>query len=155
MLERVTRRRAAEREVSRSYSSRLGSGEGLNETESEPTVTLEGARPQSEEAPTAGHGNGRSGTSRLMEEVVERDNLKAALKRVRHNKGSPGIDGMTVDELVGHLRTHWPRIREEVLAGTYQPLPVKRQEIPKNGGGVRLLGIPTVPPYCVIVQQRL
>jgi len=144
MLERVTRRRAVEREVSRGHSSRLGSGEGLNETEGEPTVTLEGARPQDEEAPTAGCGDGRSGTSRLMEEVVERDNLKAALTRVRQNKGSPGIDGMTVDELVIHLRTHWPRIREALLAGTYQPLPVKRQEIPKKAGGVRLLGIPTV-----------
>lgn len=107
-------------------------------------MTLEGARPQDEEAPTAGCGDGRSDTSRLMDEIVERDNLKAALTRVRQNKGSPGIDGMTVDELVIHLRTHWPRIREALLAGTYQPLPVKRQEIPKKAGGVRLLGIPTV-----------
>ncbi len=75
--------------------------------------------------------------------TLERDNLKAALTRVRHNKGSPGIDGMTVDELVTHLRTHGPRSREALLAGTYQPLPVKRQEIPKKAGGVRLLGIPT------------
>ena len=84
MLEGVTRQRAAEREVSRGHRSRLGSGEGPNETEGATTVTLEGARPQNEEAPTAGRGNGRSGTSRVMEEVVERDNLKAALSlRIR------------------------------------------------------------------------
>ena len=88
-----------------------------------------------------------------MEEVVERDNLKAALKRVRQNKGSPGTDGMTVDELVVHLRNHWPRIREELLAGTYQPLPVKRQEIPKKAGGVRLLGIPAALDR--FIQQAL
>jgi group II intron reverse transcriptase/maturase len=76
--------------------------------------------------------------------VVERQNLQLALKRVKKNKGSPGIDGMTVDELPDHLREHWPRIREQLLAGTYQPSPVKRQLIPKSGGGVRELGIPTV-----------
>ena len=154
MLERATRRRTAEREVSRSHSRRLGRGEGLNETESDPTGTLDGARPQDEEAPTAGHGPGRSGTSRLMEDVVERDDLKAAWKRGRQNKGSPGIDGMTVDELVVHLRKHGPRIREALLAGMYQPRPVKRQEMPKKAGGVRLLGIPTVEPYCVRVQYQ-
>ena len=79
-----------------------------------------------------------------MEEVVERGNAKAALKRVRQNKGSPGVDGMTVDELPEYLAEHWETIREELLAGTYQPKPVKRQEIPKSGGGVRELGIPTV-----------
>ena len=79
-----------------------------------------------------------------MEEVVERGNLKAALKRVRKNKGSPGIDGMTVDELPAYLCEHWPSIREQLLAGAYQPQPVRRQEIPKSGGGMRELGIPTV-----------
>ncbi len=107
-------------------------------------MTLEGARPQGEEAPTAGHGHGRSGTSRLMEEVVQRDNLKAALARVRQNKGSPGIDGMSTEELSPYLREHWLRIREALLAGTYQPQPVKRHEIPKKGGEARLLGIPDV-----------
>ena len=100
--------------------------------------------PQSEEAPTAGCGAVRSGTSRLMEEVVERENLKAALKRVRQNKGSPGPDGMTTEELLPYLREHWVRIREALLAGTYRPHAVKRQEIPKRGGGSRSLGIPTV-----------
>ena len=80
----------------------------------------------------------------LMEEVCERENLKQALKRVRANRGSPGVDGMKVQELLGYLKEHWPDIREQLLQGTYKPQPVKRVEIPKAGGGVRLLGIPTV-----------
>ena len=85
----------------------------------------------------------QANTERLMEEVCERENLKRALRRVRSNKGSPGIDGMTVDELPGYLREHWPATREQLLRGTYQPKPVKRVEIPKrDGGGVRKLGIP-------------
>jgi group II intron reverse transcriptase/maturase len=98
---------------------------------------------RSGEASTAASGNERPGTDRLMEEVVQRGNAKAALKRVRQNKGSPGVDGMTVDDLPEYLAEHWEAIREELLAGTYQPRPVKRQEIPKSGGGVRELGIPT------------
>ena len=98
---------------------------------------------RSGEASTAAIGNERPGTDRLMEEVVQRGNAKAALKRVRRNKGSPGVDGMTVDELPEYLAEHWEEIREQLLAGTYQPKPVKRQEIPKSGGGVRELGIPT------------
>ena len=80
----------------------------------------------------------------LMEEVCERENLKRALKRVRANRGSPGGDGMTVQELPGYLKEHWPAIREKLLQGTCQPQPVKRVEIPKPGGGERQLGIPTV-----------
>jgi RNA-directed DNA polymerase len=99
---------------------------------------------RSEEAPTATRENERSGTSGLMEKVCERPNLLAALKRVRKNKGSPGIDGMTVDELPNHLRENWPRLREQLLAGTYQPARVKEQLIPKASGGMRKLGIPTV-----------
>jgi group II intron reverse transcriptase/maturase len=79
-----------------------------------------------------------------MEELVERENLKAALRRVRQNKGSPGTDGMTTEELLPYLREEWVRIREELLAGTYRPQAVKRQEIPKRGGGTRTLGIPVV-----------
>jgi len=78
-----------------------------------------------------------------MEEAVQRGNAKAALKRVRQNKGSPGVDGMAVDELPEYLAEHWEEIREQLVSGTYQPRPVKRQEIPKSGGGVRELGIPT------------
>jgi RNA-directed DNA polymerase len=80
----------------------------------------------------------------LMELVCERQNLLAALKRVRQNKGSPGIDGMTVKELPAFLKMHWPRLREEILAGRYRPHPGKRVAIPKPGGGERELGIPTV-----------
>jgi RNA-directed DNA polymerase len=80
----------------------------------------------------------------LMEEVVERENCKAALKQVKANKGGPGIDGMTVDELPEYLVQHWPTIREQLLRGTYKPQPVKRVEIPKSDGGVRKLGIPSV-----------
>jgi group II intron reverse transcriptase/maturase len=79
-----------------------------------------------------------------MERVVSRPNLQAALKRVRKNKGSPGIDGMTVEALPDYLRTHWPMLRDQMLAGTYQPSHVKEQQIPKSGGGMRKLGIPTV-----------
>jgi RNA-directed DNA polymerase len=80
----------------------------------------------------------------LMEEVCERENCKRALKRVKANEGSPGVDGMTVQELPGFLQQHWPAIREQLLSGTYKPQPVKRVEIPKPDGGVRKLGIPTV-----------
>jgi RNA-directed DNA polymerase len=95
------------------------------------------------EAPLTGSGNERLGSSDLMEKVCERQNLRAALKRVRQNAGSPGIDGMTVDELPDHLRAHWLRLREHLLAGGYQPQPVRRVAIPKPGGGERELGIPT------------
>jgi RNA-directed DNA polymerase len=80
----------------------------------------------------------------LMEEVCERENCKRALKRVKANKGSAGVDGMTVQQLPEHLKQHWPAIREQLLSGTYKPQPVKRVEIPKPDGGVRKLGIPTV-----------
>jgi RNA-directed DNA polymerase len=80
----------------------------------------------------------------MMEEIVERENLKEALRRVKANKGAPGVDGMTVNQLDEHLKQHWPAIREQLLSSTYIPKPVKRVEIPKPDGGVRKLGIPTV-----------
>lgn len=83
-------------------------------------------------------------TERLMEEVCERENCKQALARVKANKGSPGMDGMTVQQLPEYLKQHWLAIREQLLRGTYKPQPVKRVEIPKPDGGVRKLGIPTV-----------
>jgi group II intron reverse transcriptase/maturase len=88
-----------------------------------------------------------------MEAVVEGRNLRAALKRVRQNGGSPGLDGMTVEELPEWLRENWIGVREELLTGTYQPRPVRRQTIPKRGGGVRELGIPTVLDR--FIQQAL
>ena len=82
-------------------------------------------------------------TDSLMEEVCQRDNLWKALKRVQANKGAPGVDGMTVRELPKYLKRHWPKIRDQLLLGTYRPQAVKRVEIPKPDGGVRKLGIPT------------
>lgn len=103
---------------------------------------------RSGEAGRATHGEERSGNDRLpyhlMDHAVERRNAIEALKRVRRNKGSPGTDGMTVGELEPYLREHWPTIREQLLAGTYQPSAVRRVLIPKGGGGMRQLGIPTV-----------
>ena len=85
-----------------------------------------------------------TGQQPLMEAVVEPGNLKKALARVRRNRGAPGVDGMTVDELGDHLKVHWPEIRSRLLAGSYAPQPVRRVEIPKVSGGVRRLGVPTV-----------
>lgn len=109
---------------------------------------------QSGEAGRARHGDERSGaTGLLMEQVVARANAVQAFKRVRRNKGSPGIDGMTVEQLGPHLREHWTVIREQLVTGRYRPSAVKRQEIPKSGGGTRTLGIPTVLDR--FVQQLL
>jgi RNA-directed DNA polymerase len=83
-------------------------------------------------------------TEHLMEEVCDRENLQSAWKRVRRNQGSPGVDGMTIDDAKDYLRGHWPSIRSRLLDGTYQPQPVKRVEIPKPDGGVRKLGVPCV-----------
>lgn len=89
--------------------------------------------------------NAQPEATKLLEEVLRRENLITALRRVQSNKGVPGVDGMTVFELTPHLKTNWPRIREELLGGQYTPSPVLRVEIPKpDGKGMRLLGIPTV-----------
>ena len=85
-----------------------------------------------------------AGLAVSMEAVVEPGNLRKALKRVRRNKGAPGVDGMRVEALVGHLKDHWREIRSRLLDGSYIPQPVRRVEIPKASGGVRLLGVPTV-----------
>jgi RNA-directed DNA polymerase len=79
-----------------------------------------------------------------MEEVFERENLRKALRQVRRNKGAPGIDGMTVEQLGAYLAEHWPEIREALQHCRYQPMPVRRVEIPKPSGGMRRLGIPPV-----------
>lgn len=94
-----------------------------------------------------------SSTRVLMERVLQRDNLFRALKRVRSNKGGPGVDGMTVDELPGFLREEWPQIREQLLSGSYTPQAVRVVEIPKPNGGVRTLGIPTVLDR--LIQQAI
>jgi len=89
----------------------------------------------------------------LWGRVFSRENLFAALERVQRNGGAPGVDGMTVEELSDHLQAHWASIREKLEAGKYRPSPVKRVEIPKAGGGVRKLGIPTVLDR--MIQQAL
>nr|WP_236713227.1 group II intron reverse transcriptase/maturase [Moorella thermoacetica] len=88
-----------------------------------------------------------------MEQVVTRENMLAALKRVERNGGAPSVDSTPTERLRDQIRAEWPRILEELLAGTYRPMPVRRVEIPKRGGGKRLLGIPTVMDR--LIQQAL
>lgn len=76
--------------------------------------------------------------------MLKGENLRLAYKRVVQNGGAPGVDSVTVVELQAYLKTHWETVKAELLRGTYKPKPVKRVEIPKPGGGVRMLGIPTV-----------
>lgn len=92
-------------------------------------------------------------TSMLLEEVLERNNMLLALKRVISNKGSHGVDGMKIDELREHIKKHWDTIKAKILESRYNPSPVRRVEIPKVDGGVRLLGIPTVQDR--LIQQAI
>ena len=105
-----------------------------------PTADVQGSEPSAAKRSTQSPAD----TEQLMEMICNRENLWKALKQVQANKGSPGIDGMTVGNLSGHLARHWPAIREQLLHGIYKPQAVKRVEIPKPDGGVRKLGIPTV-----------
>lgn len=110
------------------------------------------AGPRSSAAPSS-DGPNASGED-LLEQVLSRDNLFRALSRVKANRGAPGIDGMTAEQLPEYLKEHWPSIREALYAGSYHPTPVRRVEIPKPGGsGVRMLGIPTVLDR--LIQQAL
>ena len=117
-----------------------------------------GRNPREEEACalviTAAGEDSHPEMSGLMEAVVGRENMRSALRRVERNKGSSGVDDMSVDTLRAYLCEHWPRIREELLEGRYRPSPVLRVEIPKPGGkGVRQLGIPTVLDR--LIQQAM
>jgi group II intron reverse transcriptase/maturase len=105
------------------------------------------------EATSAGREPTSSGRHDLLEQALTRENLQWALQRVKRNAGSAGVDGMAVAQLPGFLRTEWPRLREELLDGTYRPQPVRRHAIPKPGGGERELGIPTVLDR--FIQQAL
>lgn len=89
----------------------------------------------------------------LFDRILSRENMKRALDRVRRNRGSHGVDGMTVDELPAYLETAWPFVKEELISGTYKPQPVRRVEIPKPDGGTRLLGIPIVLDR--LIQQAI
>ena len=103
---------------------------------------------------TAIRDDSRQKSRQLMEEVVERENMFKALRRVEANKGSAGMDGISVGALRAYLREHWPRIKEELLDGRYEPQPVRKVEIPKPGvQGMRQLGIPTVVDR--LIQQAL
>jgi RNA-directed DNA polymerase len=93
------------------------------------------------------------GEHALLEAALERSNMLRALRRVERNGGAPGVDGVTVNDLRPLLRSHWERIRTELRHGQYRPQPVRRVEIPKPGGGIRLLGIPTVLDR--LIQQAL
>src|SRR5712692_4998156 len=112
-----------------------------------PALTGEAREAGRVETESSGATNGfesPASTDRLMEEVCERDNLKEALRRVKANKGSAGVDGMTLGAITDYLKQHWPAIREQLLSGTYEPKPVRRVEIAKPDGGMRKLGIPSV-----------
>jgi RNA-directed DNA polymerase len=104
-------------------------------------VKLPLADPRAEPSPVRDEGNPNA---ELWERVWARQNLFAALKRVERNAGAPGIDGMMVADLRPYLKEHWLEIRAELESGIYRPSPVRRVEVPKPDGGVRLLGIPTV-----------
>ena len=97
--------------------------------------------------------DGAFDTSRLLEEVLERNNMLLALKRVISNKGSHGVDGMKTDELREHIKKHWETIKAKLLESRYNPSPVRRKEISKPDGGIRLLGIPTVQDR--LIQQAI
>ena len=115
-------------------------------TECEGYVGAQSAvRPENEE--TAGR------SQKLLEAILHRDNLNRAYKRVKANKGAPGVDGMTVEEALPWLKEHGKEMTEEIRSGKYKPTPVRRKEIPKPDGGVRKLGIPTVKDR--IVQQAI
>src|ERR1043166_5281933 len=120
-----------------------------------PAPTGEARKAGREETESSGVTNGPespANTNRLMELVCERENLKEALRQVKANKGSPGVDGMTIVGITDYLKQHWPTIREQLLNGTYEPKPVRRVEIPKPDGGVRKLGIPTASANCTGAQ---
>src|SRR5580704_8069560 len=104
----------------------------------------EAGREETESLSTTSDPESPASTNRLMEEICERENLKEALRRVKANKGSAGVHGITVGGISDYLKQHWPAIRDQLLSGTYEPKPVGRVEIPKPDGGVRKLGIPTV-----------
>ena len=110
-------------------------------------------KPAKASSTTAMEGNSYSSTTQLMEAVVERSNMIVALRRVESNAGSGGVDGMEVGRLRSYLKEHWPKIKEKLLEGSYQPMAVRRAEIAKPSGGMRQLGIPTVLDR--LIQQAL
>ena len=106
-----------------------------------------------DEARTARHETGSPGRDDLLAQVLAKANMEAAWKRVKSNRGSAGVDGLSIRDTAEHLKTHWPRIRASLLDGSYRPLPVRRVQIRKPDGGMRELGIPTVTDR--LIQQAL
>lgn len=135
----MTMRRARRQMPTRVGRSGVGHGEAVSE-------------PASDEARRPRHGTANTGPG-LLEAALARENLQAAWKRVKANKGAAGVDGLSIEETAAHLRTAWPLIRDQLLAGTYRPMPVRRVTIPKPDGGARELGIPTVTDR--LIQQAL
>jgi len=142
-------------EVSKRHSRRAAPAEGPNDERRRTVTKRDGiasehlrqqaaATPQDELVAGSSRQPESIQTQALLSQVLDRDNLQRALKQVRRNKGAPGIDGMTVDELPDYLRHHWLEIRAQLEAGSYRPQPVKRVEIPKPDGKTRPLGIPRV-----------
>jgi group II intron reverse transcriptase/maturase len=126
-------KKAANHAIRRDYPQEVG-------------VELRGNEGERSYAPasTESKDGNRINTSHLLEEVLNRENLNIAYKRVIKNHGSHGVDGMKTDELLTYLKQHGEDLKQSVLAGKYRPQPVRRVEIPKPDGGIRLLGIPTV-----------
>src|SRR2546426_8723940 len=119
--------------------------QGQLDFSSPPAGEAREAKREETESPSAVHDpESPASRNRLMEEICERGNLKQALWQVKANKGSAGVDGMTVGGISDYLKQHWPAIREQLLSGTYEPKPVRRAEIPKPDGGGRKRGIPPV-----------
>ena len=112
-----------------------------------------GAEARRDEARTARDGEEGLGRGGLLARALASANMVAAWKRVKANRGSAGVDGLTIAETAAQLRTYWPRIREALLDGSYRPQPVRRVQIPKPTGGARELGIPTVTDR--LIQQAL
>lgn len=106
-----------------------------------------------DEARLAGQGSEGLGRGDLLTQTLARANMVMAWKRVKANRGSAGVDGLTIEATSGYLKTHWLRIREELQTGRYRPRPVRRVQIPKSGGRMRELGIPTVIDR--LIQQAL
>lgn len=132
-------------------SRQLHKEDYLREVRVEPESTA--GVPSISSMPTEGRDDGDEYTSKLLEDILHRDNLNLAYKRVKDNKGSHGIDGMTVNELLQFLKENGAQLRQSILEGTYKPQPVRRVEIPKPDGGKRLLGIPTVVDR--VIQQAI
>src|SRR5579884_4021750 len=134
-----------DRTANRSRSTNLVS-EKRQKTEETSTATGQGEAQESrgEEFDARTAKSESEDQTKLMEVILDAENLKRAYKAVVKNGGAPGIDGITTDDLKGYLAANWSRARKELLSGTYKPKPVKRVAIAKPGGGTRNLGIPTV-----------